>query len=46
LGAISYAKKLAEKYIERAKKALASFPVSEDREDLISLSDLIFARQH
>ena len=46
LGAISYAKKLAEKYIKRAKKALASFPASEDREDLISLSDLIFARQH
>ncbi|MGD9131735.1 MAG: polyprenyl synthetase family protein [Candidatus Bathyarchaeota archaeon] len=46
LGAISYAKKLAEKYIERAKKALASFPASEDREDLISLSDLIFDRQH
>jgi geranylgeranyl diphosphate synthase type I len=46
LGAISYAKQLAEKYIERAKKALASFPASEDREDLISLSDLIFARQH
>jgi geranylgeranyl diphosphate synthase type I len=46
LGAISYAKQLAEKYIERAKKALASFPASEDREDLISLSDLIFGRQH
>jgi geranylgeranyl diphosphate synthase type I len=46
LGAIDYAKQLAEEYIERAKKALASFPASEDREDLISLSDLIFARQH
>ncbi|HDQ05687.1 MAG TPA: polyprenyl synthetase family protein [Candidatus Bathyarchaeota archaeon] len=46
LGAISYAKQLAEKYIKKAKKALASFPASEDREDLISLSDLIFARQH
>jgi geranylgeranyl diphosphate synthase type I len=46
LGAIDYAKQLAEKYIERAKEALASFPASEDREDLISLSDLIFARQH
>jgi geranylgeranyl diphosphate synthase type I len=46
LGAIDYAKKLAEKYIERAKEALASFPASKDREDLISLSDLIFARQH
>jgi len=46
LEAIDYAKKVAEKYIERAKEALASFPASEDREDLISLSDLIFARQH
>ena len=46
LGAINYAKKLAEKYINRAKKALAIFPASEDREDLINLSDLIFARQH
>jgi geranylgeranyl diphosphate synthase type I len=46
LDAIDYAKKVAEKYIERAKEALASFPASEDREDLISLSDLIFARQH
>ena len=46
LGAIDYAKEVAEQYIERAKEALASFPASEDREDLISLSDLIFARQH
>jgi len=46
LGAIDYAKDVAEKYIERAKTALASFPASDDREDLISLSDLIFARQH
>ena len=46
LGAIDYAKEVAEKYIERAKEALAIFPASEDREDLISLSDLIFARQH
>ena len=46
LGAIDYAKKLAENYIKKAKKALASFPASEDRKDLISLSDLIFARQH
>jgi len=46
LGSIDYAKEVAEKYIERAKEALASFPASEDREDLISLSDLIFARQH
>ena len=46
LGAISYARKLAEKYIKKAKKALAAFPASEDREDLISLADLIFDRQH
>jgi geranylgeranyl diphosphate synthase type I len=46
LGAIDYAKKLADKYIKKAKKALAKFPASEDREDLISLADLIFARQH
>lgn len=46
LGAIDYATQLAEKYIERAKDALTSFPPSDDREDLISLSDLIFARQH
>ena len=46
LGAIDYAKKLADRYIKKAKKALAKFPDSEDREDLISLADLIFARQH
>ncbi|MFC1486088.1 polyprenyl synthetase family protein [Thermoproteota archaeon] len=46
LGSIDYAKKLAEDYIERSKEALSIFSASEDREDLISLSDLIFARQH
>jgi geranylgeranyl diphosphate synthase type I len=46
LGAVDHAKEVAEKYIEKAKEALASFPASEDREDLINLSDLIFARQH
>jgi len=46
LGAIDYAKKLANRYIKKAKKALAKFPESEDREDLISLADLIFVRQH
>lgn len=46
LGAITYAKRLAEKYINKAKKALAIFPDSTDREDLLSLSDLIFDRQH
>ncbi len=46
LGSIAHAKEVAEKYIKKAKEALASFPASEDREDLINLSDLIFARQH
>jgi geranylgeranyl diphosphate synthase type I len=46
LGAIDYAKKLADKYIKKAKKVLARFPASEDREGLISLADLIFARQN
>jgi geranylgeranyl diphosphate synthase type I len=46
LGAIRYAKKLADRYIKKAKKALARFPDCEDKEDLISLADLIFARQH
>jgi geranylgeranyl diphosphate synthase type I len=46
LGAITYARKLAEKYITKAKKALSIFPESEDRKYLLSLSDLIFDRQH
>jgi geranylgeranyl diphosphate synthase type I len=46
LGAITYAKRLAEKCINKAKKALEIFPDSADREDLLSLSDLIFDRQH
>jgi len=46
LGAIDYAKQMAEKYIEKSKEVLNIFPASEDRDDLISLSDLIFARQH
>ncbi len=46
LGAIRYAKKLADRYIKKAKKALSRFPDSEDKEDLISLADLIFAREH
>ena len=46
LGAIDYAKQLAEKFIEKSKEALDIFPASNDREDLISFSDLIFARQH
>ena len=46
LGAIKYAKKLADRYIKKAKKALNRFPDSEDKQDLINLADLIFARQH
>ena len=46
LGAIDHAKEVAETHIRRAKEALAGFPATEDREDLISLSDLIFARKH
>jgi geranylgeranyl diphosphate synthase type I len=46
LGAIDYAKEVAEQYKTKAKKALAGFPAIEDREDLISLSNLIFARKH
>jgi geranylgeranyl diphosphate synthase type I len=46
LGAIRYAKKLADKYIKKAKKSLSRFPNSEDKQDLISLTDLIFARQY
>jgi geranylgeranyl diphosphate synthase type I len=46
LGAIRYAKKLADRYIKKAKKALSRFPDSEDKEDLLNLADLIFDRQH
>jgi geranylgeranyl diphosphate synthase type I len=46
LGAIDYAKQLADKYIKKAKEALANFPATEHKEDLLSLSDLIFTRKH
>ena len=46
LGAIDYAKKVADRYINKSKKALATFADGADKEDLLSLSDLIFARQH
>jgi geranylgeranyl diphosphate synthase type I len=46
LGAIDYAKQVAEKYITKAKQALADLPDTEDREDLLSLSNLIFDRKH
>lgn len=46
LGAIDYAKKLADKYIKKAKKALSRFPDNEDKKALLNLADLIFDRQH
>ncbi len=46
LGAIAYAKKLADKYIRKSKKALSKFPEGQDKEDLLNLADLIFARQN
>ena len=45
LGSITYAEEKAKKFIEKSKKVLASFPASGDREDLISLADLVFARK-
>lgn len=46
LGSINYAEEKAREYIKKSKKALANFPATEDREDLISLADLIFARRY
>ncbi|MBT8171562.1 polyprenyl synthetase family protein [Candidatus Bathyarchaeota archaeon] len=46
LGGIEYAKTIAQEYIRKSKEALDIFPDSIDREDLISLSHLIFARQN
>jgi geranylgeranyl diphosphate synthase type I len=46
LGAINHARGLAKKYIEKSKEALAIFPESKDKEDLINLSHFIFSRQH
>jgi geranylgeranyl diphosphate synthase type I len=46
LGAIAYAKKLADNYIRKSKKALSRFPDGQDKEDLLNLADLIFARQN
>ena len=46
LGSISYAEEKARKYIEKSKIALKGFPATKDREDLISLADLIIARKY
>ena len=39
-------KKMADNYITKSKKALAKFPDGPDKEDLLSLADLIFDRQN
>jgi len=46
LGSINYAEEKAREYIKKSRKALTNFPATEDREDLISLADLIFARRY
>ena len=46
LGSIKYAEDKAKEYIEESKKALANFPDTEEREALINLADLIFARKY
>ena len=46
LGGIDYAKQMAENYIRKSKEALAVFPESLDKEDLINLSNLIFTRRN
>jgi len=46
LGSINYVEEKAKGFIEKSKKALASLPPTEDREDLISLAELIFARKY
>jgi len=46
LGSISYAERRAREYVEKSRMALAVFPDTEDKEDLISLADLITARKY
>jgi len=46
LDSISYTEKRAREYVEKSKMALAVFPEMEDKEDLISLADLITARKY
>jgi len=46
LGSIKYTEQKAKRYIEKSKTALSNFPATKDREDLISLADLIFARKY
>jgi len=46
LGSIDYAQKRATEYVNRSKMALAVFLETEDKEDLISLADLIIARRY
>ena len=46
LSSINYAEEKAREYLGKSRKALVNFPATEDREDLISLADLIFARKY
>lgn len=46
LGSVDYAEKRAMEYAEKSKRALAVFPDTEDKEDLISLTDLITTREY
>ena len=46
LGGIDYAKQMEENYIRKSKEALAIFPESMEKEDLINLSNLIFNRKN
>jgi octaprenyl-diphosphate synthase len=41
---IEYAQRMASDYVERAKKALCSFPASEAREALLYLPDYVISR--
>jgi geranylgeranyl diphosphate synthase type I len=46
LGSVKYAEEKAKNYVKKSKNALSGFPPTEDREDLINLADLIFARKY
>jgi geranylgeranyl diphosphate synthase type I len=46
LGSIKYAEEKAKNYVKKSKNALAGFPPTEDRNYLINLADLIFARKY
>lgn len=46
LGSINYSEEKAKNYIKKSKNALVGFPPTEEREYLINLADLIFARKY